>query len=469
MSCTNTTAMYLNVSTDICASASASRSGSTVTVSGTFSVSQGSTWNYNAIYAYVDGQTTWTKVKPYKSDGGGYWEASFSFSFNDSGAGTRNYTAIFQVWNNAESGTVGNPASVGFSVSYNADITAPTGLALSNVSVTSDTVTGTVSVTGWGGGGDANSRYRNLSVRQVADSNTVRRYQRVYGNTQSSAITVNNSTQYGSMTIIPNTQYWLWWYATNGTYGAEAPSPSTTSVVTLPPTPTISNTGVTASTATFTYSVPNQGGKYNMTLKKRVDGGAPETITTLTGSGTKSGTFTVTGLTSSATHTVAVTLSTSAGETVSNTVTFTTATPNPILYGSVSGSTKKVKKLYGPVEVSESFSITPDGTVVQAIDGVLLCATAKSQYPNTYKNAAYFVFTYSSGTYSARGFDWGSNQVFYKAGSFTALRNVGITFVSPLLSGKSVTIPASYVTNCTISKEIKKLYGSVNGRTKIIY
>lgn len=141
----------------------------------------------------------------------------------------------------------------------------------------------------------------------------------------------------------------------------------------------------------------------------------------------------------------------------------------PKLYGSVLGLSKEIKKLYGPVEVSESFLITPDGTVVQAIDGVLLCATSKSQYPNTYKNAVSFEFRYSGGTYYAIGLDANNNSIFYKSGGYSSLQNAGITFAPSLSSGDSVTIPASYTTGGTFSKEIKKLYGSVNGQTKLIY
>lgn len=130
---------------------------------------------------------------------------------------------------------------------------------------------------------------------------------------------------------------------------------------------------------------------------------------------------------------------------------------------------KKIKKLYGSVLAPETYSITPDGTVVTAIDGELLCATAKGQYPNTYKNAATFEFSYTSGTYRAVGEDTNGTSVFYRSGSATALAGAGITFNSNLSSGASVTIPATYIPNSQVSKLIKKLYGSVNGQTKLIH
>jgi hypothetical protein len=86
-----------------------------------------------------------------------------------------------------------------------------------------------------------------------------------------------------------------------------------------------------------------------MVLSYQLDGGSLITVTTLTGSGTKSGSFTVSGLAPETTHTLTAALTTTAGEVVSNTVTFTTAQVPVKLYGSVNGQTKLVRKLYGSV------------------------------------------------------------------------------------------------------------------------
>ena len=452
MSCTTTTGMYLNVSTDICASASASRSGNTITVSGTFSVSQGNTWNYNAIYAYVDGQTSWTKVKPYKSDGGGYWEASFSFSFTDSNAGTRNYNAIFQVWNNAESGTVGNSASVGFSVSYGAANSAPTGLSVTNIVRGQESFTANVSITGWGVG--SGTRYRELQV-WTQGMVEPRRYQPAYGDSLSGNITCNNSSN-GSLTIVPNTMYTLGIYATNGSVAAGSYNAS--DYTTLPPTPTISNIGVGATTAEFTYGVPNQGGKYDMTLKYQLDGGSAVTVTTLTGSGVKSGTFTVTGLSSGTTHTITAALSTSAGEVVSNTVTFTTATPSPKLYGSVG-------------EIMSCTGTIRDGAVnVTAFDPT----TFISKLKNPPSGANYGPCKYADGEYNEIAY-----VKVYLVGGYYMLefyskngKHRGAGYGMNSLSGWGITAPSAssatghtdYIDLTTAydykSKGITKLYGS---------
>lgn len=498
MSCTNTTAMYLNVSTDICASASASRSGNTITVSGTFSVTQGNAWNYNAIYAYVDGVTSWTKVKPYKTDGGGSWSASFSFSFDDPNAGSRSYNAIFQVFNNAETGTVGNPANVGFSISYPAGATAPTNLSLSNVSTTSDTVTGTVSVSSWGGTGNAQTRYRNLSVMATSDKSTSeRRYQRVYGNTTSSAIVVNNNTQYGSMTIKPNTQYWLWWYATNGTYGTSSPDTSSTTVVTLPPAPSISILTVTSTSVQLSYSLPDQGGKYDMTLKYQLDGGSLVNIQTVSGSGTKAGTFTIDQLSPGTTHSVVVAVQTTAGEMTSNTLTFTTATSVASkLYGSVGGSAKEITKLYGPVKVLDNMT---GYTIVQPMTDIPNSATAVNMATLTAFSKTYTqlvqaisegreieyalgnILRIGGGNYNfqiAYRMTDGTNVSFrsfsnsdFNALASTVFSNTGITLNPDAAQGAlaSSAIYPTTVDYTSVTKEIIKLYGSVNGETKLVY
>lgn len=124
MACKYTTSMYLGVGTTICASISCSRSGSTINVWGSASVSQGNAWNLNAIYACVDGGTGWFRVKPYTNSGGS-WESGFSFSFSDNNAGSRGYTVWFAVYNNAESGSVGSWDSVYVDFSYGANYTAP--------------------------------------------------------------------------------------------------------------------------------------------------------------------------------------------------------------------------------------------------------------------------------------------------------------------------------------------------------
>ena len=114
---------------------------------------------------------------------------------------------------------------------------------------------------------------------------------------------------------------------------------------------------------------------------------------------------------------------------------------------------KEIIKMYGPVQVAEQYSITPDGSVVTAIDGELLCATAKGQYPSTYMNAVTFEFGFDS-LYYARGHDSNNNQVFYRSGSANALASAGVTFSPSVTSGVSTTLPTTYVPAASVAKRI---------------
>lgn len=341
MSCTTTTAMHLNISTDICASATATRSGSTVTVSGTFSVTQGNTWNINAIYAYVENKTTWTKVKPY-GNSGGTWTANFSFSFEDSSGGTKSYNAIFQVWNNAETGTVGDAASVGFSVSVPSGATAPTGLNVTGIAVGGQSIKGTVSVTGWGGAGDANSRYRELQIWQNNMSGDYRK-QKTYGDTLSSEITCNNSSS-GSLALNYNTKYYIGAFATNGTYntGSQAFGTAITNV----PIPGASKGTITSNSAVINWSLVDQGGERDIKIDYKINSGSWTNVTTATGSGAKSGSFTLNNLTPNTSYSVDV-RSSAVGGSVAGGITVSFTTPSTTkMYCSVNDTAKKVKRIY---------------------------------------------------------------------------------------------------------------------------
>ena len=359
MACTTTTAMYLGVSTQICASASASRSGNTVTVSGTFSLSQSGSWNSNAIYAQVSGKTSWTKVKNSGSSTTG--SASFSFSFTDSNAGNPTYTAVFQVFNSSETSGIGGTASVSFSVSYPAAGTAPTGLAATDIIPDSDSFTATLSITGWGGTGSATTRYKELQVRTYNSSSLVtpRRYQKVYGNSLSSTITcTNSSTDDGGLTITPNTRYTLGMFASNGSKSTG--SKRIGDYVTLANHPLISLVSKNGDEATFNYSVDSDGGFYDKTIEYSIDGGTTWTnLHTITGISGASGTISLTSLTLNSTYVLEVRVVTTAG-TASTTYTFETKTlafygPDSNqeaqkitkLYGSVGGQAQEVVRLYG--------------------------------------------------------------------------------------------------------------------------
>lgn len=219
-----------------------------------------------------------------------------------------------------------------FTVTFPSGASAPTGLSLDSYTAGRDSFTGTVSVTGWGGVGDASSRYRELQVWTYTASglSEPRRWAISTGNTLSSSITVNNSssTSETALTITPNTRYVLGVYATNGTYNTG--SVRKTDAYTLPPVPSVSRTGLTSSSATFSYSIPNQGGGKNMTLQYSLNGGSTwSNAVTLSGSGTKSGSFTVSGLSAYTDYTMQTRLTTDVGSSAGNTLTFKTSAVAP--------------------------------------------------------------------------------------------------------------------------------------------
>ena len=260
-------------------------------------------------------------------------------------------------------------------------VTAPTGLALSSVSSTYNSVTGTVSVTGWGGAGDASTRYRNLSVMATSDKTTSdRRYQRVYGNTMSSAITVNNSTEYGTMTIASNTKYWLWWYATNGTLDVSSPNTSTTTVYTRPAPLSAKSAAVTGTTSIkISYTTAAEGNAYSKKIQYSLDGTNWTDGATVSSGSSTSGNFTISNLTPGTAYTIRLRTNTTAGATSSGSVTATTyqvpttptvsvtntnATTNKVTYGTTSFNTPSTGTvyLYGGTSASPTTQLTTKTT-----------------------------------------------------------------------------------------------------------
>lgn len=185
----------------------------------------------------------------------------------------------------------------------------PSGLNRTNVIPGTDNFKATVSVSAWNGGSAAN-RYRSLSV--CADQSTTnRRVTYEYGDALSSQITTdNNSTQSGSLTIQPNTRYYLHSTATNGSASVED---GYTAAVTLAEKPTITIESTTADSATLGYSTTADGGFYDKIIEWSEDDGSTwNTAATITGGNAAQGTFTITGLTTGE-HTVLVRTRTASG------------------------------------------------------------------------------------------------------------------------------------------------------------
>ena len=239
----------------------------------------------------------------------------------------------------------GPEASGSFNISFPARITPPTGLTLSNLTPGTRSFTATVSVSGWGGAGDASSRYREL--RASFTTLTRYRYQRQTGNSLSGSITVdNNSPRSGTpFNLTPNTEYYIRYLASNGT---ETASGSYGNATTLPEAAGLSFVESDGETATLGFQTQADGGKYPKTIQYSLDGGNTWTTAgTVTGGAAESGEFTISGLQLGTTYTVLTRTSTEAGTITGTAIQFTTSTL--VGYGSVGRTTKNILRAYGSV------------------------------------------------------------------------------------------------------------------------
>lgn len=230
------------------------------------------------------------------------------------------------------------------SITIDAQGTAPTGLSLSNITPGTNQIAATVSVTGWGGLGDANTRFREMSVWEyngVGGSN--RRIQKATGNTLSSTITVTNSSEVtGSLTITPNTRYTLTTFASNGTMYTD--QTNVTNTATKATAPTVSVSAYTSTTVTIAYSTSADGGAYTKYIDYSLDGTNWTNGATVSSGSATSGTFTITGLSPKTAYSIRTRVRTTAGNTTGQTLSVTTKVA---MYGSVDSKTKLIKKFYG--------------------------------------------------------------------------------------------------------------------------
>lgn len=296
-----------------------------------------------------------TKSAPYSYSGtvGTSWVQlcnASGFSVSTSG-GTYNWT-----FNNPGGSSV---LGCSGSITIDAQGTAPTGLSLSNITPGTNQIAATVSVTGWGGLGDANTRFREMSVweyNNVGGSN--RRIQKATGNTLSSTITVTNSSEVtGSLTITPNTRYTLTTFASNGTMYTD--QTNVTNTATLATAPTVSVNDYTDTTIVISYSTAADGGAYSKNIQYSLDGSTWTTGATVSSASATSGTYTISGLTAGTTYSIRTRVSTTAGTTTGSTLSQKTAqAPTKPTVSGTSGVTSNTIS-YG----TTSFGYPASGTV----------------------------------------------------------------------------------------------------------
>lgn len=331
MACNTTTSMYLNKSTTICASATATRTdANTISVSGTFEITQSlnTGYNTNAIYARVDNHTSYTRVKPAGSSL--HNTRNFSFTQNvGTGSGSVTYTARFQVYNDAESGGIGNSATVNFTVTYPAGGSAP-----ATPTVSASATSASVINVSWGTSDLGNP------------TGTVTLY---YGTTNNPTTYLHSKTTtginiFGHDQRTANTRYYYKATAANTIGSADS---SVVSAVTYPAGITSTATDTTTETsARIKVVCAASGSALTTTLQSSTNN------TNWTDMATNVQGTTVyldyTGLTPNTTYTRYLRIHTTAGNSATVTIYFTTL-KRAHLYGSVNNQTKLVRKLYGSV------------------------------------------------------------------------------------------------------------------------
>ena len=297
-------------------------SGGTVTVTGAFGVHNDggpSSYYIYPINAKVDDSTDYQQVVAGNQwIANGEWVTSaVTFTFNSPATSTTASIHVLWSYNNGQAGN-----AITYNLNFDPAVSPPTGLDVTGVTVGAQSVKATVSVTGWGGAGDASSRYRELQV-WASNMSGDRRYQAAFGDTLSGDITCTNSSS-GTLTITPNTKYWIGGYASNGTLNTGS-QPFGTAITNVP-TAGAALSATTVDTATINYSIANQGGERDIKIDQNLDSGGWTNVTTLSGSGAKTGSFTITGLLPNSSHSTtvrssAVGGSVAGGTTVNNIIT----------------------------------------------------------------------------------------------------------------------------------------------------
>lgn len=273
--------------------------------------------------------------------------------------------------------TTGDAGLIAFSgsVTIPAQVSKPTGLAISVAEVFTNGARFNVSVSSYGVPSGANGRWIEAGIAgQNAWQNPLLRSAKAV-NVSSAQITVNNSsTQTQTLTIRPNTQYYYGVYAWNTAKDASAMAGK---LVTKANAPTVTFDSSTTNSATFSYSTTADGGFYNKNIQYSLNNGSTwVTAATVIGGSASSGTFTINNLNSGEAYTIRTRVSTSAGTTEGSSLSFNTlivvnnkknklygsangkARETITLYGGVNDEAKLVTKLYGAVTDLDDFAGT---------------------------------------------------------------------------------------------------------------
>lgn len=290
--------------------------------------------------------------------------------------------------------------------------------------------------------------------------------------------TTTGSWTFGNDQRTANTTYY---YKATASNSAGSASSSVVSATTYPAGVTsLTVDSVTSDSVTITAVYGASGNALTTDAGCRINGsGTWDTIDTDMQGTTQ--TYTLGPFLPETTNTVEIRVSTSVGSSPAASVTFTT--PPPVkFYGSVNDQSELVKKMYGAAPSSIAVNSYYLGTeeIITSFNSADFEAYAIADYPDIIrKDVSGLRFDYDmsdqSITITALFKEGTSGQLYSGAlllGTVKATR-LGCDGVADLIS----TPPSSDLTDTvtldtTVSyatKIIKKLYGSVNGQTKLIY
>lgn len=272
------------------------------------------------------------------------WENYFDVTIGGVGVSDTSYTFRMGVdLPGLETG-----GSVSWTLYFDASSTPPSAPSVSLVDYGQDWADIAVSISSWGTPSGSASRYIEAAVLETSSYRDPYKAKKLYAQMSGTIHVANNSYDFGSITITPNTQYSYGGYVTNTAQTANTVGGQFT---TLPAVPVINAIDQGHGVIDVTVTHAAEGSALTVTEEYSTDGGT--TWTTITG-----GAFTVTISTQTV---LTVRRSSTAGAssgTVTVTPSFTTAIYGSVLnktvevkhiYASVNGVTKKVKKVYASV------------------------------------------------------------------------------------------------------------------------
>lgn len=266
----------------------------------------------------------------------------YSTTFSRTVAGTGDRTVTWSAGSGTRSDFAGSwSKTVNFPVEY----TAPTGLSVSVIERYVDGAKFSVSISSYGNPSSASGRYIEAGILSTNNYMTAPRSWNIAQNTTSAQIIVSNSQKNtgSSLTINANTTYYHGGYADNtqrNTYSVFG------QFTTLAHAPALSVKETTTDSAVIEYSLKADGGKYAKNVQYSLDNGTTwVTAATINSNAATTGTFTINNLTADTSYHLKTRVSTNAGETAGNDLSFNTF-QDIRFYGSVNGLTTNVNKLY---------------------------------------------------------------------------------------------------------------------------